>query len=263
MHNMNKLIKYSAFFLVFFNALSAFSQQVIEESFSGIRKINMKFVSGDCVLVKSTDSKIQLKLEESFGGIFHPSMVKDGDVLTLKETFDSGTSRGSSKWVLTVPDDIEISFHSASGGFTASDFKLKLDFSSGSGGVRLSGFDGSLKVSTGSGSIIVDSSKGDLNLNTGSGKVQLDDFNGSLRISSGSGNANLDFGGNRIEGTVVMKAAIRKQKGRIIAPFDFDTVEEVDDRNNSNQVLRKTATFGSKDISIVVTTGTGTARVER
>lgn len=61
--------------------------------------------------------------------------------------------------------------------------------------------------------------------------------------------------------TVVMKAS--KRKCRIIAPFDFNTVEEIDDGNGNNRIiLKKAAKFGSKYISIVVSAGRGAARIE-
>ena len=56
-----------------------------------------------------------------------------------------------------------------------------------------------------------------------------------------------------------MKA--NKKNGEIVAPFDFDKEEEVE--NGNNTTIKKTAKIGSKDIDIHVATGSGTARISK
>jgi hypothetical protein len=80
-------------------------------------------------------------------------------------------------------------------------------------------------------------------------------------VNSGSGDATLDFGGNKIEGKVIMTA--NKKNGKIIAPFTFDKTEEVDNGSDSNVRIRKTAQLGTNDIEIKVGTGSGTAEIKK
>jgi hypothetical protein len=80
----------------------------------------------------------------------------------------------------------------------------------------------------------------------------------NISVNSGSGNATLDFNGTSIEGRITMTA--NERNGDIIAPFKFDT-EEIVRNGNSSTRIEKTATFGSKNISIRVGTGSGTATI--
>jgi myo-inositol-hexaphosphate 3-phosphohydrolase len=80
-------------------------------------------------------------------------------------------------------------------------------------------------------------------------------------VNSGSGDATLDFGGNKIEGKVIMTA--NKKNGKIVAPFTFDKTEEVDNGNNDNVRIRKTVQLGTNDIEIKVGTGSGTAEIKK
>ena len=102
--------------------------------------------------------------------------------------------------------------------------------------------------------------RGRSSFNTGSGDVEVElskptDYD--LSVNSGSGDATLDFGGNAIEGTVVMKA--NKRNGSIKAPFDFDSSEEID--NGNSTVVKKTKKLGTNNIDIKVGTGSGTAKI--
>jgi hypothetical protein len=100
--------------------------------------------------------------------------------------------------------------------------------------------------------------KEDGNFNTGSGDVEISleaalDYD--IELNSGSGDAVLDFNGQKIEGTIVMKA--KKRGGDIRAPFEFDRVEEIEE--GGDIYIKKTKKLGNKDIDIYVGTGTGNA----
>lgn len=158
------------------------------------------------------------------------------------------------------------------------------EFSTGSGGADISDSSGSFEVSTGSGSLHSDgitvtegssfstgsgsvsgrnlTLNAELEFSTGSGDVDLKlakSAGHDISLSSGSGDATLDLNGAKLEGTLVMKAG--KRRGRIKAPFDFDTTEESQERRRSSGSITKTKVFSKKDVRVRVSTGSGTARV--
>ncbi len=155
-----------------------------------------------------------------------------------------------------------------------------ISVNTGSGDVRLSSGKGEIKINAGSGDISITDSNADFSVNTGSGNITARNitiagksgFNsgsGDARVSlasslehdisvnSGSGDAVLDFNNNAINGVIRMEA--NKKNGRIIAPFEFDKVEE-EEHGNQTKVI-KTARIGSKDIDIEVGTGSGKAEI--
>lgn len=154
----------------------------------------------------------------------------------------------------TGSGDIEIS---------ASEGEIKLN--AGSGDMKLTGIKAALSANVGSGSIRASgiSITDDAFFNSGSGNVRVQlasDLDHSISVNSGSGHATLDFGGTRIEGTIVMTA--NKRGGKIVAPFTFDDNEEMVD-GGRNVRIRKTARIGEKDIQVKVGTGSGTAEISR
>lgn len=202
-----------------------------------------------------------------------------GDLIltNLKGDIDYNSGSGDAE----VSDfDGELSLNSGSGDFRFENVKGKLKANSGSGDHQISNSSLSAKANTGSGDVRVDDSKGGYKLNTGSGDVEAKaltlsergNFNtGSgdsevelnaplvedISVNSGSGDALLDFNGNKIEGKIVMTC--KKRGGDIKAPFKFDKEEEY--KESGQTYLKKSVTFGSKNIEIKVGTGTGTAEI--
>ena len=172
----------------------------------------------------------------------------------------------------------ELDFNSGSGDFQFNQVEGEIKTNSGSGNHRMNSVNASVKANSGSGDVELDRSSGEFKLNTGSGDVEAENitlnddgnFNtGSgdvevsllttldhdIHLNSGSGDAVLDFNGQKIEGTVVMKA--KKRGGNIRAPFEFDRVEEIEE--NGDIYIKKTKKLGNKNIDIYVSTGTGSA----
>jgi hypothetical protein len=172
----------------------------------------------------------------------------------------------------------ELDFNSGSGDFEFEGVEGEVKANSGSGNHRLKSVNAEIKANSGSGDVEMEYSSGEFKLNTGSGDVEAENislmedgnFNtGSgdvevslqssldhdINLNSGSGDAILDFNGNKIEGNITMKA--KKQGGIIKAPFEFDSVEEVEE--NGDIYIKKKKRIGNKNIDIYVGTGTGTA----
>ena len=181
----------------------------------------------------------------------------------------------------TLKGDLQI--NTGSGGITLNGVSGESDSNTGSGSIELSKSEGEFGMNAGSGSIRLSEVKGILSANVGSGRIRAGDItltgrgsfnsgsgdvtvalasapNYNISVNSGSGDATLDFKGNKIDGTVIMTA--NKRNGRIVAPFEFDKTEEIDDEGN-NVRIRKTKKFGNKDIEIRVSTGSGTASITK
>ncbi len=173
--------------------------------------------------------------------------------------------------------------NSGSGHVVLMNLKGEVSANSGSGNITVDGANAEVKANVGSGNIKIYNATGRFSANSGSGSVKVDkliltdksSFNSgsgdvkvvlaaspahNLSVNSGSGDAIVDFGGNKLEGTVVMTA--NKKNGEIRAPFNFDKTEEIEDGGNQTRI-RKTAKLSEKNIEIKIGTGSGSAVVEK
>lgn len=177
----------------------------------------------------------------------------------------------------------EITVNTGSGDFDLEDSEGLIDISIGSGTARVTNSRGELKLSCGSGNIRIADSQAEFRANTGSGDVigrnitlagssKFSSGSGDtqvvlsgtpkydIAVGSGSGNAELNFNGNEIAGEIVMMA--NKHNGRIVAPFEFEKVEEI--KQWGDQVtVKKTVTKGNAAHRVSVTTGSGEATLRK
>ena len=154
---------------------------------------------------------------------------------------------------------------SGSGGFNVKRSKGNLNLTSGSGSHRISESVAELKVTTGSGNINCTgiTLEGSSSFTTGSGNAEVQlaaSPKHDLAVSSGSGDAVVNFGGNEINGEIVMKAS--KKHGSIDAPFNFDKTEEIDNHGN-DATVQKTAVRGTAKPRIAISTGSGDAVLKK
>ncbi len=185
---MNQKILVLLLMIISSIALKA-QQKTINKSFNGIKKIHISTASGDCQVIKG-GSSVDVTLVHSYDeDTYEAIFEQDGSTLKIKEEFArNSTSRGSSKWKLTVPDNIELNFSTGSGDFNARGLAIEIKSNSGSGDVYLDEISGDIMVNTGSGDVDVDNYDGELVVNAGSGGVDLRDSKGSFKINIGSGN---------------------------------------------------------------------------
>ncbi|MEQ8924492.1 MAG: DUF4097 family beta strand repeat-containing protein [Fulvivirga sp.] len=194
-----------------------------------------------------------------------------------------------------------IDMNAGSGDIELKNMSGDLRVNTGSGDLMVDKYDGDLRVNTGSGNMDVTTINGDIRLNAGSGDISIrgaiggiyanvgsgdikaDDievtdnsgFNSgsgdvevaltkspmaNVNVNSGSGDAELDFNGNDFVGEVVMKAD--KKRGRIDAPFSFDTEEE-EEESYGEVTLKKTKKFDNSGIEINIGTGSGVASISK
>lgn len=221
--------------------------------------------------------------------------------LTLPDGLELSVSSGSGDIdVSNLQVDINIS--TGSGNLEFNNIKGKLKGNTGSGDIEIQTLDGDMVANTGSGNIKVADSKGDISLNCGSGDIKFTNsqaafavntgsgsitgskitlkgkssFNtGSgdselvlaaspqydVSINSGSGDAILDFNGNEIKGSITMRAS--KDHGKIVAPFEFDKTEEINNGGRNNTTIEKTVVKGNGTNRINIGTGSGNAVIRK
>lgn len=160
----------------------------IDKTFDKKGLVEMRFVSGDCRVTKSTDGRISVSVVSDVKpeDAFEPEMTERGDRLLLREHFDNSSS-GSVRWTLSVPEGTKIRFESASGGIEIENLKSDLKASTASGDIRLRDMEGEFEVSTASGEIRIDNTSGRLTFSTASGDIEADNIKGEMELSSASG----------------------------------------------------------------------------
>ncbi|MCA9734623.1 DUF4097 family beta strand repeat protein [candidate division KSB1 bacterium] len=179
----------SSFFFVSAH-LGAKAPAEIKKEFSGIDRIKISTISGDCFVKKGDSKTIAVIMNHTYGAEsgFVPVMEKHGSLLVLKEEFEGRSSNGSSIWNLSIPDGIDLKFSTASGEFEITGLKVELDANSASGDMELSDVQGELDINTASGQIDGQNIRGDhVALNTASGRIKLKDVEADLKASAASG----------------------------------------------------------------------------
>ncbi|CAN5459159.1 hypothetical protein BH10BAC4_BH10BAC4_00780 [soil metagenome] len=309
-------------FVVSFTApqkLTAQSEKT--KSFTGIKSIRMNTSSGDCKIQRSPDASVTVAVRTTgdYDKNVEFTMDQEGARLVIKEIFHSNNTHGDAKWTLTIPEGLNLKFHTGSGNLSIANLKIDLeavtgsgdlefnklsgqiDATTGSGDLTLQDSNGEIGITIGSGSALVQNTQGDIKLTCGSGNIRVSDSNATfamttgsgnvvsknitisgsssftsgsgdtsvilaatpkhnISLASGSGNAELNFNGHDIVGEVVMQA--NKKNGNIMAPFDFDKVEEVDN-GGSQTTVKKTAVKGGGSNRVRISTRSGDAVLKK
>lgn len=270
----------------------------LQKSTDGAVKVDLTYTYNSGYEPRIEQEGDRLVIKEEFHGNHHNGRaswslsVPDG--ITISFTTGSGNLD-----VTGVSIDLDAT--TGSGDLIFTNVKGEVRSTTGSGNVEFTNFSGDLQANTGSGNMRVDNSSGDISLNCGSGNLRLADnkaafsantgsgsivarnltvqghskFNtGSgnaevilaatpsfdLSVNSGSGDAAVNFNGNEIKGEIVMKAS--KRHGDIIAPFEFDKTEEIEN-NYNDATIKKTVVKGGGTNRISIGTGSGKAVLKK
>jgi len=271
---------------------------IFEKGSSSMIKVTLEYTYDNENFTPKFEQKgSRLIIEEKFKNGHNEGWSKWS--LQIPDGMEIDVNSGSGD--ITASDlKMELKSNSGSGDIIFSNMTGETSVNTGSGEVEVDGFEGNFSVNTGSGDIRLDVSKGKININAGSGDIRLTgsnadfsvntgsgdisardvviagnssfnsgsgdseiilsgELNYNLSVNSGSGDAVVDFNGQEINGFVTMKA--NKRNGEIIAPFEFDKVEEED--NGNQTTVKKTVKLGNKDIEIHVGTGSGKAVIKK
>ena len=201
--------KLRQFIIIFLSITVAFvyarEEKTISRVFKGKDTIKINTVSGDCVIEKSSDSKIYVDVTFTFDPKrFIPEFVEGNGTLKIKEEFKGrGSSRGRSLWKIKIPNKLKVIFNSASGDLRISDLSLKLKSNTASGDFKLENLKGKVTLSTASGDLKLYSLKGNLIYDSASGDLKIKKVNGSINYSTASGDTNA----SNITGNIDVKTA--------------------------------------------------------
>jgi DUF4097 and DUF4098 domain-containing protein YvlB len=167
--------------------------QGVTKSFSGIKRVDLSTSSGDVRLEKGNSNEVKVQMTYTYStSDYRPILEQRGTTLVLKEEFlVKNFINGNSKWIITMPDGLEIKLNSGSGNIEASNLKIVANVNTGSGNYSWKNVSGDSKINTGSGDINVSAYEGQLTLNTGSGDISVDDTNGDIKANAGSGSLSL------------------------------------------------------------------------
>ncbi|MCP4565947.1 MAG: DUF4097 domain-containing protein [FCB group bacterium] len=254
-------------------------KRTLVRTFDKKDRIKVKTISGDLIVKKGESDEIRVEVINSYSprDSFEPQMRESGKTLKLTERI-YGSNSGSSSWIVSVPDGVEIDFSSASGDMTVSDLNGEFTGSTASGDYEFENCRGTWNLSTASGDIELDGCEGEFELSTASGDVDANNVvvgyessfstaSGSvdvrlaksseydLHLGSASGRAVLNYSGNPIKGTFEMVS--RDRRGRISAPYDFDHEEKF--RKWGERYVRKSFTKGTDAPLITIETASGKA----
>lgn len=209
----NLLTALAPIIIVMLMPMTLLGQKEITKTFNGIKKVRVNTANGNCLLKKSQNATVTLKLQYTYSDEdYTPSINQEGDVLVVKEKFHNNSTNGSADWTLTIPDNISVKFVTGSGDIEASGLALDLNATSGSGDLTLSGVTGQVKCTTGSGDVELENAGGSLDVTSGSGSFRVTKSKGNLKLTTGSGNHrisesaaefNVTTGSGRITGTAL------------------------------------------------------------
>ena len=287
--------------IILFAVSQATADEQVTKSFPKKDRIVIETVSGNCLIMKGESDKIDVEVVYDYDpeDSYEPRMKESTSTLRLSEKMYESNS-GSSSWTVTVPDDVDVDFSSASGSFTVQDLKGEFSVSTASGDVELDNCSGQFKLSSASGHVFLINCQGDFDVSSASGDVKAEDCEGRFELSSASGDVNVrkvtvseesnfssasgdayvivaatpqvDFEVSSASGSATLdydgnpikgqfEFRAKAHGGDIECPFAFDTEETI--RRHGERYLVKTATKDTDTPQISIGTSSGRAELRK
>jgi DUF4097 and DUF4098 domain-containing protein YvlB len=161
----------------------------VHEEFDGVKSVRLGTVSGDCIVKTHRSDRVIVDLfyDVDPEGAFDYKIDERRGKLIIKEKWRGGSTSGEVIWTLTVPEDAEIDFSTASGDLEVTGPIGEIDASTASGDIELEDVNGDIEVSTASGEVTITKGDGDMKISTASGDVEGVDVAGEMHISTASG----------------------------------------------------------------------------
>ncbi len=164
-------------------------EKEIHKEFDGVKSVKLSTVSGDCIIKTHRSDKVIVDLvyevdpEDAIDFKFDERRGK----LVIKERWHGSSSSSHVIWTLTVPEETEIDFSTASGDIEVTGPIGEIEASTASGDIELDNVSGDIKVSTASGDVTIIRGDGEMKISTASGDVEGADIKGEMEISTASG----------------------------------------------------------------------------
>ncbi len=161
----------------------------VHKEFDGVKSIRLGTVSGDCVVKTHRLDKVIVDLfyDVDPEGSFDYRIDERRGKLIIKEKWRGGSSGGEVIWTLTVPENAEIDFSTASGDLEVTGPIGEIDASTASGDIELEDVRGDVEISTASGEVTITKGDGEIKISTASGDVEGVGVAGEVHISTASG----------------------------------------------------------------------------
>jgi DUF4097 and DUF4098 domain-containing protein YvlB len=195
---MNIFSKVIGFLLLFQLAIFAAKLQnpdKITKSFSPKEKVEIKLVSGDCIIEKGNSDKILVEVEVKVSDMtaFKPNFYERGNRLIIEEDW-SGWSSGTVLWHITVPQKTEIELETASSDISLRGLQSDVEINTASGDAEVFDFSGELEINTASGEVMVENSEGEIDISVASGDINVSKLKGNIEMSAASGDIKIEVG---------------------------------------------------------------------
>lgn len=268
----------------------------IKKDFSKVKKMDVKLVLGSCEFQKSSDGKIHVTVDYSFDEENFKTIFKEkNNKLSIEEKFEQDSDNdGESFWIISMPDDIDVEFSSATGNLSIKGLNAEFEGSSGTGCITIQNSQGEFELSSGTGVVEASNCEGEFELSSGTGTLKIKNCKGEIEASSGTGRVTAenitienssefssgtgktsvkkisgkDFdleissGTGRaeldLEGKKVSGEYIleaQQKSGKIESSYKFDKEEEIEDDNSTR--IRKSFVIGNSKSIISINSGTG------
>jgi len=282
--------------------LSAWAEKEINKVFEPKDKIKVKLAIGSCVIEKSADAKIHVRLVYSYDDDrFTPVFAEKSSTLTLEERFRGHDHNGGQgEWTISVPGKTEVEFNSGTGNLSVQGLTIEVDGNTGTGDIELTDVKGGLDLNTGTGNIEMANCDGDFDVNSGTGNVTIKDTKGTFDANSGTGDVeafnitivdegdfnsgtgdvqitqpkgeayDLEMNSGTGDAVLVMKGAPIEGYFEFTAQVRRGKIvspvkfdKEEEYEDNDHNYMRKSFTKGKGTPRFYISTGTGTAELEQ
>jgi len=176
--------------LLFLNA-QAGDKKEVNKTFKPKEMVEIKTVSGDCVIKKGTNSEIKVHVVYTYSDDeFEVIFEEEGNTLVMREDFlkkeRNWSHHGKSHWTVTLPEKTKVEFKSASGDLEANGLMNGLSVKVASGDVTAKDMMGNIRVKSASGDIDIDDSTGEMTVEVASGDIKLINVKGTFNIKAAS-----------------------------------------------------------------------------
>jgi len=227
---MKKNLKiYFSLFIVFAFIFSLYAgeKKTITKTFKVKKVVEIKTVSGDCIVKKGNGAKIQVTVDYNYNkDCFKPEFTEQGNKLIIKENFEDWSCSGKSEWTIIVPEETDIEMSSASGNLSLTGLKSKVIAKLASGDIYVKDSSGEFEIKTASGDIEVENLSGEIDFKTASGDIDADNLEGNISLKTASGMVD----GSNLNGKIILKSAsddveIENSKGNFILKSASGSVE--------------------------------------
>lgn len=176
--------------LLFLNA-QAGDKKEVNKTFKPKEMVEIKTVSGDCVIKKGSSREINVHVvytypDDEFKVVFE----EEGNTLVMKEDFIKKTGKwshhGKSHWTVTLPEKTKVKFKTASGDLDVNGLMNGLSAKVASGDITAKDIFGNIRIKSASGDVKINDSSGDMTVEVASGDITLSDVKGTFNIKAAS-----------------------------------------------------------------------------